>query len=177
MADYVLEQRLDYRKRNNRPWFAGTIALLFRGIGTTWIEESHAGVRLLAEDERSLRRLVNRIHAYLPGVFITSPVAVRYRGTYPDLDEPVMAISVVVPQSFDHDVRRILALRRAQYIGASFRSTYRVIYAQAPLSVALGMDEEVEALTDGLGLVGMRLSHYRPAELEQCPPVAPVRRA
>ncbi len=131
------------------------------------IEETSAGIRVLAACESSMNKAVERIHAYLPGQFVTGELAIRYRAT-PELSEPVMHVCILAPVRVDRAIQRALMWRSVQLVGSSFRGMRRVFYAKAPLTKLLGLERELKEIAgDGVD-VTMRLCHYAPLEDAQC---------
>ncbi len=158
---YVLEQRLEHRNVDDGPLFEGLVPLLFRGVPRAHIENTATGIRVLAEDHASLKKLVEKIHTLLPDQFRALPVTILCKAR-PRLEVPVMALRIVIPAELDYPVRRCLAWRSIQLAVPSFRAGKRVLYATARLSSLLGLDDELENLSGGRAEVSMKLSHYEP---------------
>lgn len=160
--DYVFEQRLEHRNVADSPVFEGLVPLLFRGVARVCIENTATGIRVLAEDHASLKKLVEKIHTYLPGQFRTLPATILCKARS-GLEEPVMELRIVIPPELEYPVRRCLAWRWIRLtVVPSFRDGQRVLYAATRLSRLLGLDDEVENLSGGRAEVSMKLSHYEP---------------
>lgn len=78
----------------------------------------------------------------------------------PVLLEPVMQVSVTVPDEFTGDVIGDLNGKRARVQGMNPASGYTTIDAQVPQSEMLRYATELRSMTQGRGIFTMRYSHY-----------------
>jgi elongation factor G len=78
----------------------------------------------------------------------------------PVLLEPVMQVSVTVPDEFTGDVIGDLNGKRARVQGMNPASGYTTVEAQVPQSEMLRYATELRSMTQGRGIFTMRYSHY-----------------
>lgn len=83
----------------------------------------------------------------------------------PILLEPIMDISVTVPEDFTGDVIGDLNTKRARVQGMNPADGVNVIDAQVPLAEVLRYAIDIKSLTQGRGRFTLKFSHY-----EQSPP-------
>jgi len=78
----------------------------------------------------------------------------------PMLLEPVMNLSITVPEAFTGDVVGDLNTKRGRVIAMSPEDGANVIEAQAPLSEVLRYAIDLRSMTQGRGTFTMEFSHY-----------------
>ncbi len=79
----------------------------------------------------------------------------------PVLLEPIMNITVTVPEGFTGDIIGDLNTKRAQLHGMNPENGINVIQAQAPLAEILGYAIDLKSITQGRGNFTMQFSHYQ----------------
>ncbi len=87
----------------------------------------------------------------------------------PSLLEPVMNLTITVPESFTGDVIGDLNTRRGHVQGMAPESGSNTITAQAPYAELLHYAIDLRSMTQGRGSFSMELSHYEtvPPQLSQ----------
>jgi len=83
----------------------------------------------------------------------------------PVLLEPIMNVTVTVPEQYMGDVLSDLNGRRARVQGMEQRGGKSIVTAQVPLAEMLRYATDLRSLTQGYGVYRMEFSHY-----EQVPP-------
>lgn len=83
----------------------------------------------------------------------------------PVLLEPVMNMTITVPESFTGDIIGDLNTKRARVLGMRPVDGFNVIQAQAPLAEVLRYAVDLRSITQGRGTFTMEFSHY-----EEVPP-------
>lgn len=78
----------------------------------------------------------------------------------PVLLEPIMDVTVTVPEEFLGDVLGDLNTKRARVMGMDQRGGLSVITAQAPLAEMQRYATDLRSITQGRGLFTVELSHY-----------------
>lgn len=79
--------------------------------------------------------------------------------------EPIMTISVSVPDSFMGDVIGDLSSRRGKVLGSDAQGGVTEVKAHVPMSEILRYAPDLNSMTGGQGTFSMEFSHY-----EECPP-------
>ena len=88
----------------------------------------------------------------------------------PILLEPVMNLSIVVPEEYMGDVIGDINKKRGKVLGMeAFKNNKEIIYAQAPQSETFKYAIDLRAMTQGRGYFEMELDHYEevPEQLTQ----------
>lgn len=80
----------------------------------------------------------------------------------PVLLEPIMNITVTVPDSFTGDIIGDLNTKRARVLGMNPNQGINVIQAQVPLSEILRYAIDLRSMTQGRGTFTVEFSHYEP---------------
>ncbi len=80
----------------------------------------------------------------------------------PILLEPVMRLTVTVPDSYTGDVMSDLNGKRGRILGMSPENRVTVIEAEAPQSELLRYAQDLRSLTQGRGSYSMEYGHYEP---------------
>jgi elongation factor G len=83
----------------------------------------------------------------------------------PVLLEPIMTISVVVPDEHMGDVIGDLNSRRGKVLGAETKGHAQIIRANVPMSEVLRYAPDLRSMTSGRGDFSLEFSHY-----EEVPP-------
>ncbi|MCL0058313.1 elongation factor G [Dehalococcoidia bacterium] len=98
-------------------------------------------------------------HALRKGVSQAQPV----------LLEPIMSVTITVPDAFTGDVMGGLNGKRARIMGMNPEGGVNIIEAQAPLAEMLRYSIDLRSMTQGRGSYTIRFSHYEevPAHLAQ----------
>ncbi|MBN1995271.1 MAG: elongation factor G [Anaerolineae bacterium] len=78
----------------------------------------------------------------------------------PVLLEPIMDLTITVPEEFTGDVTSDLSTRRGRMSGMEQVRGYTVITAQAPLAEVQRYATDLRSFTQGRGIYTMSLSHY-----------------
>ncbi len=86
----------------------------------------------------------------------------------PILLEPIMNITVTVPEDYTGDIISDLNTKRAQVQGMNPGDGVNIIQAQVPLAEILRYAIDLKSITQGRGSFTMELSHYQPVP----PPIA-----
>jgi elongation factor G len=88
---------------------------------------------------------------------------------HPVLLEPVMSVTVTVPDQYMGDVMSDLNTKRARVSGMEPQDGLSVIHAQAPLSEMQRYSTDLRSITQGRGIFTMEFSHYEevPAHIAQ----------
>ncbi|MCC7359330.1 MAG: elongation factor G [Anaerolineales bacterium] len=77
------------------------------------------------------------------------------------LQEPIMAVEVVVPEEFMGDVLGDLSARRGAVEGMEQRQNTQAIRAKVPLAEMFGYATELRSMTQGRGVYTMEFHHYQ----------------
>ncbi len=80
----------------------------------------------------------------------------------PILLEPIMNITVTVPEDYTGDIIGDLNTKRAQLQGMNLENGGNVIQAQVPLAEVLRYAIDLKSITQGRGTFTMEFSHYQP---------------
>jgi elongation factor G len=83
----------------------------------------------------------------------------------PILVEPVMKLSITVPESYTGDITSDLNTKRGRVLGMNPGNGINVIEAQAPYAELLRYAQNLRSLTQGRGTFAMEFDHY-----EEVPP-------
>ena len=78
----------------------------------------------------------------------------------PTLLEPIMLLTVTVPDEFMGDVMGSISSRRGRVLGMDAKGSLQVIRAHVPMSEVLTYQPELTAMTGGRGAFTMELDHY-----------------
>ena len=78
----------------------------------------------------------------------------------PVLLEPIMNLTVTVPDSYTGDIIGDLNTKRARVLGMNPEQGINVIQAQAPLAEVLRYAIDLRSMTQGRGTFTMQFSHY-----------------
>ena len=78
----------------------------------------------------------------------------------PVLIEPIMKVSVIVPDEYTGDVISDLNSRRGQVLGMEMRAGSQQVDAYVPLSEMFGYATSMRSKTQGRGQYSMEPSHY-----------------
>ncbi len=74
--------------------------------------------------------------------------------------EPVMKVSVIVPDDFTGDVMGDLNSRRGRVLGMDSEGKYQVINAHVPMAEILTYAPDLNSMTGGRGTFSRKFSHY-----------------
>ena len=80
----------------------------------------------------------------------------------PILLEPVMRLTVTVPDAYTGDVMSDLNVKRGRILGMAPENRVTVIDAEAPQSELLRYAQDLRSLTQGRGFYSMEYDHYEP---------------
>jgi elongation factor G len=88
---------------------------------------------------------------------------------HPVLLEPIMTMTITVPESFTGDIMGDLNSKRAKVMGMTPQGGWSVIEARAPLAEVQRYAIDMRSITQGKGTFQMELSHYEevPAHITQ----------
>jgi elongation factor G len=83
--------------------------------------------------------------------------------------EPIVEMSITVPESYTGDIMSDLNSKRAKVMGMAPESGNSVIEAQAPLAEVLRYATDLRSITQGRGSYRVQFSHYEevPAHIAQ----------
>ena len=84
--------------------------------------------------------------------------AVRDAGA--TLLEPIMTLTITIPEGNMGDVLGDLNTKRARVLGTEQKGDRTTITAQAPLAEIQGYATDLRSITQGRGLFSMEFSHY-----------------
>ncbi|MBI3536142.1 MAG: elongation factor G [Chloroflexi bacterium] len=160
-----------------------------RGTGFEFEEEVFGGSvphSFIPAVEKGMREIILR--GILAGYPATDFRAVLYDGSYHPVDsselafklaahkafkegiplagpillEPVMNVSISVPENFMGDVLGDLNTKRARVQGMDQKGIWSVVTAQAPLAELQRYATDLRSMTQGRGYFTMEFSHYDP---------------
>lgn len=78
----------------------------------------------------------------------------------PTLLEPIMKLTVTVPEDFMGDVMGDISGRRGRVLGMDSKGSLQVVNAMVPMSEVLTYQPELTSMTGGRGAFAMELDHY-----------------
>ena len=78
----------------------------------------------------------------------------------PVILEPMVSVSVTVPEDMMGDVMGDLSSRRGHILGMEGRGTSQNVKANVPLSEMFGYATELRSMTSGRATYSMEFSHY-----------------
>lgn len=86
----------------------------------------------------------------------------------PTLLEPIMQLTVTVPDDAMGDVMGDISGRRGKVLGMDAKGSLQIIKAQVPMSEVLTYQPELTAMTGGRGAFTIKLDHYEqvPADVQ-----------
>jgi elongation factor G len=82
------------------------------------------------------------------------------RAASPVLLEPIMTLTITVPEGSMGDVLGDLNTKRARVLGTEQKGDRTIITAQAPLAEIQGYATDLRSITQGRGVFSMEFSHY-----------------
>jgi elongation factor G len=87
----------------------------------------------------------------------------------PVLLEPIVNMTITVPETFTGDIIGDLNIKRAHVLGMNPGNGVNIIEAQAPLSEVLRYAIDLRSITQGRGTFTTQFSHYEevPAPIAQ----------
>lgn len=85
-----------------------------------------------------------------------------FNSASPSLLEPIMDVTVIVPESNMGDVLSDLNTRRARVQGMDTQANKSIVTAQAPLAEMQRYSNDLRSITQGRGTYSMEFSHYDP---------------
>lgn len=85
-----------------------------------------------------------------------------FRDATPVLLEPIMNLTITVPEEYTGDVSGDLSTKRGRMSGMEQVRGNTIITAQAPLAEVQRYATELRSITQGRGVYTMTLSHYEP---------------
>ncbi|MFQ6058469.1 MAG: elongation factor G [Anaerolineae bacterium] len=158
-----------------------------RGSGFEFVDEIRGGVvpsQYIPAVEKGMREIMQ--HGIVAGYPTVDFRAVLYDGTYHPVDsseisfklaahlafkegipkanpvllEPIMNVTVTVPEEFMGDILGDLNAKRARVQGMDQRGGLSIIKAQAPLAEMQRYATDLRSMTQGRGLYSMEFSHY-----------------
>jgi len=95
----------------------------------------------------------------------------------PILLEPIMNITVTVPEDYTGDIIGDLNSKRAQVQGMTPENGINIIEAQVPLAEVLRYAIDLKSITQGRGSYSMEFSHYEPTPAQVTQKVAAQRQS
>ena len=158
-----------------------------RGSGFEFVDEIRGGVvpsQYIPAVEKGLREIMQK--GVLAGYPTTDFRAVLYDGSYHPVDsseisfklaahlafkkaipqagpvllEPIMNVTITVPEEFMGDVLGDLNAKRAKVMGMDQRKGKAIITAQVPLAEMRRYATDLRSITQGRGIYTMEFSHY-----------------
>jgi elongation factor G len=87
----------------------------------------------------------------------------------PTLLEPIMLLTVTVPDEYMGDVMGDISGRRGRVLGVDAKGSLQVIKAHVPMAEVLSYQPELTSMTGGRGAFSMDFDHYEevPGEIQQ----------
>ena len=85
-----------------------------------------------------------------------------YLKARPSLQEPIMDVTIHVPERFTGDVAGNLSTARGRMSGMETEDGVQIIKAQVPLATMLDYSTQLRSITAGEGTFTMKFSHYEP---------------
>jgi len=163
-----------------------------RGSGFEFVDEIFGGAvpkQFIPAVEKGLREIMQK--GVLAGYPTTDFRAVLYDGSYHPVDsneisfklaahlafkkaipeagpvllEPIMNVTITIPEEFTGDVMSDLNTKRARVMGMTQEKGKTIITAQAPLAEMQRYATDLRSITQGRGIYTMEFSHY-----EEVPP-------
>lgn len=158
-----------------------------RGAGFEFAEEIFGGAvpnSFIPAVEKGMREIMQK--GVLAGYPTTDFRAVLYDGSYHPVDsseiafklaahkafkagipqagpvllEPIMNLTITVPEQFMGDVMGDMNTKRGRVLGMEQRSAWSVVTAQAPLAEIQRYATDLRSMTQGRGYFTMEFSHY-----------------
>lgn len=80
----------------------------------------------------------------------------------PVIVEPIMLVTVLVPNALLGTVQGDLQAKRGVLVGLEYGEDASQIQAEVPLSAMFGYSTKLRSLTSGQGNFSMGFSHYQP---------------
>ncbi len=158
-----------------------------RGTGFEFAEEIFGGAvpsSFIPAVEKGMREILQK--GVLAGFPTTDFRAVLYDGSYHPVDsseiafklaahkafkngipqagpvllEPIMNLTIVVPEQFMGDVMGDMNTKRGRVLGMDQKGTWSIVNAQAPLAEIQRYATDLRSMTQGRGYFTMEFSHY-----------------
>ena len=158
-----------------------------RGTGFEFAEEIFGGSvphSFIPAVEKGMREII--LKGVLAGFITTDFRAVLYDGSYhavdsseiafklaahkafkagiplagPVLIEPIMNVSITVPEQFMGDVMGDMNTKRGRVLGMDQKGVWSIVNAQAPLAEIQRYATDLRSMTQGRGYFTMEFSHY-----------------
>jgi len=158
-----------------------------RGTGFEFAEEIFGGSvphSFIPAVEKGMREIV--LKGVLAGFITTDFRAVLYDGSYhavdsseiafklaahkafkagiplagPVLIEPIMNVTITVPEQFMGDVMGDMNTKRGRVLGMDQKGVWSIVNAQAPLAEIQRYATDLRSMTQGRGYFTMEFSHY-----------------
>jgi elongation factor G len=87
----------------------------------------------------------------------------------PTLLEPIMLLTVTVPDEYMGDVMGDISGRRGRVLGVDAKGSLQVIKAHVPMAEVLSYQPELTSMTGGRGAFSMDFDHYEevPGDIQQ----------
>jgi elongation factor G len=85
-----------------------------------------------------------------------------FKEANPTILEPIMDLTITVPEEYTGDVNSNLSTRRGRLSGMEQVRGNTIITAQAPLAEVQRYATDLRSITQGRGVYTMTLSHYEP---------------
>src|SRR5690606_22800484 len=83
-----------------------------------------------------------------------------FAAAQPVLQEPIMSVKVVVPESMMGDILSDLNTRRGRVQGMDTEGAKSTVTAQVPLAEMMRYGNELRSMTGGRGIYTMTFDHY-----------------
>lgn len=83
-----------------------------------------------------------------------------FQNAKPALQEPIMNVTITVPETMMGDIMSDLTTRRGRVQGMDSQARKSIITAQVPLAEMLRFGNDLRSMTGGRGLYRMAFSHY-----------------
>lgn len=161
MPVYALEQTVRKTTQENQDAFASEAASLLADCAGITCRCTDRGLVLLAQTEAPLAAAIARLRAkYREALEILAP-RVRYRD-HPQPAEPIMKVTIGVPDSFLQLIHANLLFRRAEIVSVEAAGGEAAIDAVAPLAELLGYASELSLLSNATASLDIAFSHYAP---------------
>lgn len=161
MPAYVLEQTVRKPTQENQHAFAAEAAPLLADCAGITCQCTDRGLVLLAQAEAPLTAALARLRAKYDAALEVLAPRVRYRD-HPQPAEPIMKVTIGVPDSFLQLIHANLLFRRAEIVSVEAAGGKAAIDAVAPLAELLGYASELSLLSNATASLDIAFSHYAP---------------
>lgn len=158
MCTYVVRQLIKYRDCNNSLAFVNIAMRVLSGLAQAMAVPCVAGLEIHAASEKSLADVIAKCYAFFPGDIEVGPVEVILHPTTGA--SPFLFIEATTPWRFQRYVRLGLLERGLTVTAINPAESDIHIYGVGPMEHLLGVEAEIDRITERKGSVRLRFSHY-----------------